>query len=128
MTYQYYYKVNSCHAINNSDCNCICWHDDGTGPYSDAVANVEDTDFEWREKPAVNISIDMYDVLYIYIRHTSEGRLIRVVYSADAKEFEDDPDWLNVGTISPRSFIESLLQYNEIIFAACFPKERFNDG
>lgn len=63
---------------------------------------------------------DTNDVLFVYIRNTSEGRLIRVVYSADAKEFEDDYDWANVGTIQPRAFIESLLQDNEVIFHGCF--------
>lgn len=67
---------------------------------------------------------EVLDVLYIYIRHTSEGRLIRVVYSADAKEFEDDEDWLNVGTIQPRAFIEQLMQNNESIFAGCFPERK----
>lgn len=65
---------------------------------------------------------DINDVLYIYVRHTSEGRLIRVVYSADAAAFDDHHAWERVGTVQPRAFIEALLQDNEIIFAGCSPK------
>lgn len=65
---------------------------------------------------------DTNDVLFVYVRYTDERRIVRAVWSADAKEFEADEDWINVGTIQPRPFIESMLQDNEIIFAGCFPK------
>lgn len=29
---QYYYKVEGCPAKNADQPNCICWHDEGTGP------------------------------------------------------------------------------------------------
>ena len=32
MVYQYFYKNNDCQANTADDPNCICWHDEGTGP------------------------------------------------------------------------------------------------
>ncbi len=29
---QYYYPVNGCQAISAYDKDCICWHNEGTGP------------------------------------------------------------------------------------------------
>jgi len=33
-TYQYFYKNNECSAPSAEDKSCICWHDEGTGPYA----------------------------------------------------------------------------------------------
>jgi hypothetical protein len=33
ITYQYYYKVDGCPAHEARDPNCICWHNEGTGPF-----------------------------------------------------------------------------------------------
>ncbi len=30
---QYYYKVDGCKTINATDAGCICWHNEGTGPF-----------------------------------------------------------------------------------------------
>lgn len=45
MTRQYYYKVDGCKAFSASDPNCICWHDEGTGPMPYAHGDT----FSWRE-------------------------------------------------------------------------------
>lgn len=34
---QYYYKRNNCPAPDSRDPRCICWHNEGTGPFSDAA-------------------------------------------------------------------------------------------
>jgi hypothetical protein len=47
MTRQYYYKVNDCKATDARDPDCICWHDEGTGPLS--TGNFKP--IEWRDKP-----------------------------------------------------------------------------
>lgn len=44
---QYYYKVNGCPAAGANDGDCICWHDEGTGPHPRAG-----NEFAWRDKPA----------------------------------------------------------------------------
>lgn len=31
---QYYYKRNSCQASHSHDPDCICWHNEGSGPLS----------------------------------------------------------------------------------------------
>jgi len=60
------------------------------------------------------------DVLFIYTRQTQNEKLLRVVKPLDVKVFEDDPDWVHIGTIEPRAFIECLLQDNPVILAGCF--------
>lgn len=61
-TRQYFHKVNACPAGNPSADNCICWHDEGTGPYPEA----RDTDpyhggqREWRDKPARDITKEVF--------------------------------------------------------------------
>lgn len=56
---QYYFKSNKCKAYSAYDQDCICWHDEGSGPYKDA----KETDLSredlsrgdvpkiWRDKP-----------------------------------------------------------------------------
>lgn len=44
---QYYYKVDGCRASVANDEDCICWHDEGTGPHPKAG-----NEFSWRDKPA----------------------------------------------------------------------------
>ena len=33
---QYYYRVDVCKADSAFEDDCICWHDEGTGPFPDA--------------------------------------------------------------------------------------------
>lgn len=50
--YQYYYKRNECPAKEATDSNCICWHDEGTGPYDNTRHDDEAQFLEWRAKPS----------------------------------------------------------------------------
>lgn len=43
---QYYYRVNECNAVGPKSPDCICWHDEGTGPLADGTAT------NWRDKPS----------------------------------------------------------------------------
>lgn len=46
---QYYYRMNECKA-DHSDCpDCVCWHDEGTGP----IAGREKKAVTWRTAPSV---------------------------------------------------------------------------
>lgn len=44
---QYYYKNNDCKAMFTDSSDCICWHDEGTGPYPEDSIHT----LEWRFKP-----------------------------------------------------------------------------
>jgi len=74
-----------------------------------------------RELPA-----DINQMLFVYVRETSAGRLVRVLHNDDAAEFEDDDDWVRVASIQPRAFIEQILQQilqdNKAIFDGVFKK------
>lgn len=45
-TRQYFYKNNACQAADSADSDCICWHDDGTGPRHEESHGVR---LRWRE-------------------------------------------------------------------------------
>lgn len=47
---QYFYRVNECTAIDSKSDLCICWHDQGTGPFPDAKPD-DETPSNWRAKP-----------------------------------------------------------------------------
>ena len=49
--YQYYYRVNNCKAENSFCDDCICWHDEETGPFKEELHTEPVTTFAWREKP-----------------------------------------------------------------------------
>ena len=51
-TPQYYYKDNACKANTAHDADCICWHDEGTGPFPNERPDDPGTLKEWRFKPA----------------------------------------------------------------------------
>ena len=45
---QYYYRAQGCNAASPESPDCICWYDEGTGPFADG----KDMDgFSWRNKP-----------------------------------------------------------------------------
>jgi hypothetical protein len=48
---QYYYRNNACKANAATDADCICWYDEGTGPFPDERTDDHDTLKEWRFKP-----------------------------------------------------------------------------
>lgn len=48
---QYFYKVDGCPAQTAHDSDCICWHDEGTGPFPDERPDDPDTLMEWRFRP-----------------------------------------------------------------------------
>lgn len=43
---QYFYRVNSCTVSDSSDPDCICWHDEGTGP----LGKMSQFASSWRNK------------------------------------------------------------------------------
>ncbi len=45
---QYYYRANGCTATHPGGPSCICWHDEGTGPFADGK---DMEGFSWRDKP-----------------------------------------------------------------------------
>lgn len=51
--WQYYYKQNQCTAQTAESADCICWHDEGSGPNRDAVHDrpYEDRWLTWRLAP-----------------------------------------------------------------------------
>lgn len=49
--YQYYYRADRCEAHKSSDINCICWHDEGTGPFKDSLHDEKYGMLAWRIKP-----------------------------------------------------------------------------
>lgn len=50
--FQYYHKAFRCKGETASDPKCMCWHDEGTGPWKDATyADREFNKLEWRLKP-----------------------------------------------------------------------------
>ena len=50
---QYYYKQNTCNAESARSPDCICWHDEGTGPCNnDYIRNYK---LEWRIKPKAKL-------------------------------------------------------------------------
>lgn len=57
---QYYYRVDACKAHYAKDADCICWHDEGTGPLGDEDFNLrfcidaKSVIKSWRAKPAHN--------------------------------------------------------------------------
>jgi len=65
---------------------------------------------------------DTSAMLFVYVRETAAGRLVRVLHNDDAAEFEDDDDWVHVASIQPRAFIEQILQDNKAIFDGVFKK------
>ena len=56
-TPQYYYKRNRCQAKTAHDADCICWHDEGTGPFPDERPDDPAALKEWRFKPA-NVGVE----------------------------------------------------------------------
>lgn len=51
--HQYYFRVSECKAKSATDPDCICWHDEGTGPFDNERHDRNDF-LEWRTKPAGN--------------------------------------------------------------------------
>ena len=52
LEFQYYYKRDGCKAKDAKDGDCICWHDEGTGPYKDERHSAETPLVNWRIKPS----------------------------------------------------------------------------
>lgn len=49
MSKQYYWALRECPAKSSDDPNCICWHDEGTGP--EPASKFKWGDGYWRDKP-----------------------------------------------------------------------------
>lgn len=63
---QYYYRVTECEAFSSSDANCICWHDEGTGP----LANMDTAHCDWRATPRPKAS-DAPDIVERQLRESA---------------------------------------------------------
>ena len=46
---QYYWRVGKCRASDAYASNCICWHDEGTGPMA---GKIDWAMVDWRDVPA----------------------------------------------------------------------------
>lgn len=46
---QYYFKNNSCKAESANDPDCICWHDEGTGPMQPLLDGTYLVQMTWRK-------------------------------------------------------------------------------
>ncbi len=51
LEFQYYYKQYECQAKDAKANDCICWHEEGTGPYKDERHDADVPLVEWRIKP-----------------------------------------------------------------------------
>ena len=61
MTRQYYYRTSGCQALDSKDPQCTCWHDQGTGPFSDIKEGDTwriGTPFAWRDKPEQKLTFE----------------------------------------------------------------------
>ena len=50
--FQYYYRTSECRASDADDKMCICWHEEGTGPFENERHNSEVQIVCWRVKQA----------------------------------------------------------------------------
>ena len=50
LEFQYYYKQTGCKASTAEDSDCICWHNEGTGPYKDERHDSKTPFVSWRIK------------------------------------------------------------------------------
>lgn len=48
LIFQYYYKRNECPAENAASADCICWYNEGTGPFKNERHNAVTQKLEWR--------------------------------------------------------------------------------
>lgn len=48
---QYYYRMTECRAMNTRASECICWHDEGTGPVP--IEREDYPKLQWRDMPHV---------------------------------------------------------------------------
>jgi hypothetical protein len=48
---QYYHKNGKCIATPSTTRRCICWHDEGTGPFPDERSDSDSTQVIWRNNP-----------------------------------------------------------------------------
>ena len=58
---QYYYRVDECKADSPFGADCLCWHDEGTGPLPDVQhADQDQMKKVWRVKdgPMPNLEIE----------------------------------------------------------------------
>lgn len=60
---QYYYRTNNCRSQDSTDPKCECWHNEGEGPFPDAIPSVENTalgmyditiKLTWRDSPEID--------------------------------------------------------------------------
>lgn len=49
-SWQYFHFDRACPSASAKNSNCICWHDEGTGPMENEKHSVSST-VEWRESP-----------------------------------------------------------------------------
>ena len=52
LEFEYYYRTDGCSAKNARSAECVCWHNEGAGPYKDQRHDDDTPLVEWRIKPA----------------------------------------------------------------------------
>lgn len=52
LEFQYYYRQSECKAQDAKDANCVCWHNEGTGPYKGERHDADTSLVDWRIKPS----------------------------------------------------------------------------
>lgn len=63
MTKQYYYGVTGCQAPSADSPNCICWHDEGTGPRPYVRYDTNNSPPRWRDKPNLPVEAEAVEGL-----------------------------------------------------------------
>lgn len=82
---QYYYRVDECRAANGSEDNCICWHDEGTGP----LWRRGSSPLEWRTKPGAPLSAPTEDLQATISRLTADIETLESNARVQAKLLAD---------------------------------------
>lgn len=75
---QYFYRMTGCNAGGADDSDCICWHDEGTGPLVDEPDMIR----SWREAPT---AIDAEQVIAMSVGNTAK----RIAGMEADKEFTE---------------------------------------
>lgn len=105
---QYYYKTTGCTAKDSSDPDCVCWHDEGTGPFPDAEAHRKEYNdvlvgkmtLDWRGKPAETEPVKVeprkrysFDDEHIGVMREGDGSSLESTLIARPPELVRLKDW-----------------------------------
>lgn len=73
-TYQYFHKVESCKVNSSKSSDCICWHDEFTGPYKADRSLEEFNSLHWRLKPKLPQALNNNAVDFLNPKTTEQVR------------------------------------------------------